>query len=169
MKAVTSTVEDESVAVGDGYNINTGLISLTTSTASGVLYIKNNESKNLIIKTVVPFVGSAGTTTESTIMTVIKNPTTGTLISGASAVDMNENRDFGSPNSLTVDAYKGAEGNTVTDGTDVAIVGFTGRAAVPLGIRVRKGNSIAFTLDTNTSSGTTIAYLAAICYLEESI
>ena len=57
-KSVMSTVEEEAISVGDGYNLNTGLISLTTSTASGVMYIKNNETKNLIIKTIVPFIGN---------------------------------------------------------------------------------------------------------------
>ena len=44
--------EDESLHAsenGDAYNINTGTIGLTSTTASGVLYIKNNESRDLVI------------------------------------------------------------------------------------------------------------------------
>ena len=55
-------------------------------------------------------------------MTIIKNPSTGTLISGASAVAINSNINFGSSNTLSSITYKGAEGSTVTDGADYVTI-----------------------------------------------
>ena len=49
-----------------------------------------------------------------------------TIISGAVAGDTLSNRNFGSARSLVADFYKGAEGNTMTDG---AIFGDTTRNA----------------------------------------
>ena len=96
--------------------------------------------------------------------------TTGTYyyssVSFSTAVDMNQNRNFGSSNTLasTTLVYKGAEGATVTGGDDVAIfyqnVGTRGYYAIDF--EIPKGNSIAVTIDTQTTSGTTNLYVAAI-------
>ena len=48
----------------------------------------------------------------------MKNLSTITLISGASAVAINSNRSFWSSNQLSSITYKGAEGSTLTDGAD---------------------------------------------------
>ena len=39
----------EGVESGNAYNLNTGTIGLTSSTASGVFYLKNNEDRDLEI------------------------------------------------------------------------------------------------------------------------
>jgi len=168
-KATTETRALDRTHSGKSYNINTGTIALTSSTASGVLYFKNNESSNFIVEAIAVGVGSAGTTTEMSTITLIRNPTTGTLISGASAVSMNQNRNFANPASLSDSlSYKGAEGNTVTDGDAIAqfFQGAGGRLFAGIGFELQKGNSLAITIDTNTSSGTTNVYAALIGYLE---
>ena len=168
----TAVVETESLdATHDSraYNINTGNISLTSSTVSRVLYFKNNEDSSFILEALAVGIGSAGTTTESSVITLIRNPTTGTLISGASAVAMNQNRNFGTSDTLSASlAYKGAEGNTVTDGDAIAqfFQSSGGRLFAGINFELQKGNSLAITVDTNTSSGTTIIYAALIGYLE---
>ena len=102
---------------GDAYNINTGTIGLTSSTASSVYYLKNNESRDLIVEAIAVGIGSAGTTTDVSTITVIRNPTS---VSYSTAVDMNANRNFGSSKTLTADTYKGAEAATTTGGTNIA-------------------------------------------------
>lgn len=155
---------------GDGYNINTGTIALTTSTESGILYFKNNENKVFIVEAIAVGIGSAGTVTDSSVITVVRNPTAGTLISGATAVDMNQNRNFGSSNTLASSlAYKGAEGNTVTDGDDALMFyqAAGGRLFAEIGLELKKGNSMAIKIDTNTSSGTTNVYAAIVGHLKD--
>ena len=167
--SVSESESQEATELGDGYNINTGLIGLTSSTASGVLYFKNNESRPFIIEAIAVGIGSAGTTTDVSIIRVIRNPTTGTLISGATDVDMNQNRAFGSSNTLLNSlAYKGAEGSTVTDGVDVALfqAGAGSRLFAEIAWELSPGNSMAITVDTNTSSGTSNVYAAIAGHLK---
>ena len=163
----------DAVKKGNAYNINTGLIALTAATESGVLYLKNDESpvngeSGLFIDAVAIGIDDEGTTTGMTKITVIRNPTTGTLISTASAVAMNQNRNFGSPNTLstTTLAYKGAEGHTVTDGSDIALFmqqpGTRGYYTIDM--ELTRGSSIAVKMDTDTSGGTTNIYAALICH-----
>jgi hypothetical protein len=152
---------------GDAYNINTGTIGLTNSTASGVLYLANNEDRDIIIEALAVGVGSAGTVTDVSTVTVIRNPTS---VSFSTAVDMNQNRNFGSSKTLTADAFKGAQGATVTGG-DSIVQFYTGagtRLYAPIDLIIPKGNSVAVTIDTNTTSGTSNVYAALICYLKET-
>ena len=167
--SVSESESQEATSLGDGYNINTGVIGLTSSTESGILYFKNNESRIFIVDAVAVGIGSAGTTSDVSTVKIIRNPTTGTLISGASAVDMNVNRAFGSSNQLSNSlAYKGAEGNTVTDGDDLGIFfqSSGGRLFATIGLELSPGNSIAITIDTNTTAGTTNVYAAIVGYLK---
>jgi hypothetical protein len=167
---VHSITEQEAVnATEDGgaYNINTGTIGLTSSTASSILYLKNNEVRDLVIEALAVGVGSAGTTTDVSTVTVIRNPTS---VSYSTAVDMNQNRNFGSTKTLTADVFKGAEAATTTGGDNI-IQFFTGagtRLFAPINLSLPTGSSIAIEIDTNTTSGTTDVYGAIVCYLKEN-
>ena len=171
MKALATNIPISLDATVDarGYSINSGVIALTSSTASGVLYYKHLEERPFIVQAALIGVSSAGTVTDVSTITIIKNPTTGTLISGASAVAINQNLDFSSSSALSSSiAYKGAEGNTVTDGDDVAILFHPagGRLTTQVWAKLTKGNSIAIKIDTNTSSGTTNVYAGIVGHLE---
>lgn len=162
--------ESESVHAtekGDAYNINTGTIGLTSSTASGVLYLKNNETRDLIVEAIAVGIGSAGTVTDLTEVKVIRNPTS---VSFSAAVDANVNRNFGSSKTLTADVYKGAEAATVTGGSEALIFyqSAGGRLFAPIDLVLTKGDSLAITVDTQTTSGTTNVYAAAITYLKDT-
>jgi len=109
----------EGATNGDTYNVNTGTISLTSANESALMYLKNNGTKDVHVTTIGYLIGNSTGGSGDLNLDVIRNPTAGTLVSGASAVDVNINKNFGSTNTLTVDAFKGAEGNTLTDG-DVA-------------------------------------------------
>jgi len=169
--AITQTETQDAVDKGDAYNINTGTIGLTSSTASGVLYFKNDEDASFVIDAIAVGITNPGTQARACIISLISNPTAGTLIAGASAVDMNQNRNFGSSKALksTTLAYKGAEGNTVTDGDDIALfyqnVGTRGYYSIDF--ELPKGSSIALTIDTQTTSGTTNLYAAIIGHVKD--
>lgn len=157
---------------GNSYNINTGLIGLTTATESAILYFLNDEdsvngSSSFIVDAIAVGIDDEGTTTGMTTITIIRNPTTGTIIDTTPvAVDMNQNRNFGSNNTLSTTslAYKGAEGDTLTNGDDIALfLQQPGtRAYYNLDFEITKGSSIGIKMDTDTSGGTTNVYCALI-------
>lgn len=168
-----SVVETEAIhatAVGDSYNINTGSVSLTSTTASGILYVKNNENRDLVIEAVACGLGNAGTVSDVASIVLVRNPTGGTLISNATAVSMNQNRNFGSSKTLTINAYKGAEGSTVTGGNDIAqfFAAAGSRLFAEVNMILTKGDSIAVKIDTNTTLGTTNVYAAILCHLKDN-
>jgi len=170
VRAVTESRSQEATELGESFNINTGTIALTSSTESAVLYYKHNEDSEFILESIAVGIGSAGTTTDSSVITVIRNPTAGTIVSGASAVAINQNRNFGNTSALASSlAYKGAEGNTFTDGDDYLLFyqSSGGRLFAEINTELVKGSSIGIKIDTNTTSGTTNVYAALIGHLKQ--
>lgn len=167
---VESTSVPEAVSQvyqGDAYNINTG--NITFSAAGTLLYIQNNEDQDLNIVAIAVGVG-AGTTSDIGEITLVRNPTGGDLISDATAVSMNQNRNFGSTKTLTANAYKGKSGGTLTGGNNIALFyqGSSGRLFASIDFVIPKGQSMAITYDPKLSSGNTKAYAAVICYLRDA-
>jgi hypothetical protein len=173
MFGITLDVILDALHKGNAYNINTGPIALTTNTESGVIYFKNDEApvngeSTIVIDAIAIGIDDSGTTSGMSSIKIIKNPTAGTVVSDATAVDMNENRNFGSAKSLnsTTLVYKGGEGKTLTDGTDFALFYQDPgtRGFYPVNIEIERGNSIGVKVDTNTTSGTTNIYVALILH-----
>jgi hypothetical protein len=75
---------------GDAYNINTGLISITGNAT--LLYIKNNEEVDIVVEALALGSFEGITHSDDPYITLIKNPTAGDLITDATAVSMNQNR-----------------------------------------------------------------------------
>ena len=168
--SVTISEEHNANFNGDAYNINTGIITLTNATETPVLYVKNNEDEDLHIKSVVLWSGATtgGTTTEDITWTVVRNPTSGTIVSGATAVDIEQNRNFASNNLVLLDSYKGATGSTMTDGDDYAIINTTNqqRSAIPLDTILPEGTSIGVKVAPQSSNTSMTVYVALICHFE---
>jgi len=158
---------------GDAYNINTGLITLTDAVDTPVIYLKNNELKEMVIEAVVfgIFDSTGGSSTADVYATFVRNPTTGTIISGATNVDINSNRNFGSANTLTADAYKGATGDTMTDGVDHILVrADTGtRSFVSINEVLPQGTSIGVKIKPPTSNTSVSVYVALVLYLAQGV
>lgn len=112
-------IADISAREEQAYTIASGFISLTTTASfSGVLWIKNTdaEGRDFFIEHIrVCGTGSGTMAMEDVQCVVYRNPTTGTLISGASAA-YKANNNFGSANEFNGLAYKGADANTITNG-----------------------------------------------------
>lgn len=173
--SVIETERNASVDAGKGYNINTGLISLSGSGESAVLYIKNDESpingeSDLVIDSIVVGINTrSATITEDPVIKVLRNPTAGTIIDDAVAADMVSNSNFGSSNELSSLVYKAsASGKTFTDGDEHGLViASTSRTAIPeLYIDMPKGSSLGVTIDLNTS-GSANVYVAVICHRKD--
>lgn len=155
----------EAVVKGDAYNLNTGTIQLTNNVAQGVFYLKNNEDRDFIVDLIAAGIGSAGTTTDVSTLTIIRNPTS---VSFSTNVDMNQNRNFGSSKTLVADVFKGAQSATVTGGNAIAqfFIPAGSRLAAPIGLSLSKGDSLAMTIDTNTTAGATNVYTAIVGHLK---
>ena len=173
--AVTEDEQNSAAENGQLYNINTGLIALTGTSDSAILYFKNNESpingeSNIIITSIIfGLYTRSATVTNSATATIIRNPTAGTIIDDATAVSMKSNANFGSSNTLDSLIYKASgTGKTLTDGTDHAIALLSeGRTAIPeLNIDLAKGSSLGIKVDLNTSGGADI-YAALVCYRKD--
>jgi hypothetical protein len=101
---------------GNGYNINSGIITLTTAAESALLYVKSTDSKIFIVKEIIVSLSNSTGGSGTGTLRVYRNPTTGTIISGASPANVN-NRAFYSQTSFGGQAFKGATGNTITSPT----------------------------------------------------
>ena len=152
---------------GNGYNINTGLISISGN--GTLIYFKSDEAEAILIETLV--LADLGGITHSAdpYISLVSNPTGGDLISDASAVAYNANRDFSSSKTLltTTLAYKGKSSGTLTGGTTVGILAHNpgGRDSYPINFLLRKGSSLGVTLTANASSGSANYYAALIVHL----
>lgn len=168
----THTVEELPVEMatfnGLAFNINTGSISLTSAGSSSLLYLKNNEDLNLVITAFFYLLGNTNGSGD-TVVQVIKNPTSGTLVSGGTSFDA-VNRHFGSTRVLSATLLKGSEGSTLTDGS-VAIESLfsgVGRQTVSVGaIIIPKNKSVGIKITPPTGNTNMTVQMAMAVYLRE--
>jgi hypothetical protein len=169
-----SVSESESQAAtffGNGYNINSGEVTGLTAGDATLLYLKNDEDEDMIIEAIA--VGLRGFTglTDMAQITVIKNPTAGDLITDATPVDINENRNFGSSKTIksTSSAFKGKAAGTVTGGTDTVLFysGNNSRLFAGISIEIPKGSSIAIKIESDATAGS--AYAALVMHVKDGV
>jgi hypothetical protein len=160
---------DEAITAGDGYNFNTGAITLTSANVSAVGYFKYDGDKPFVITEILFILGASTGGSGDGTATIIKNPTGGTIISGAVNVDVASNRDFSSSKVISGDTFKGAEGNTITGGTtfaDTSRSSFGTVITFDAGhIKLAKGNSLALTWQPPSSNTSQIVKIAASGYV----
>jgi len=166
--SIAQTETQQATLNGDSYNINTGIIGLTSTTESGVLFFKNDEppvngESTFAIDSLVIGIDDQGTQAGACTIFVVKNPTASSFTTD---VDINENRNFGSSNTLSSStlAYKGIEGGTFAGGTDIVLSYQNAgtRGFYPLELILPKGSSIGIKIDTQTTAGTTNVYCAIL-------
>jgi len=167
--AVTREEVELSIFLGNGYNINTGLVDITNAGVdNGIWYLKNNGSDDVVIHEILIILGTSTGGTGDGTLKVFRNPTAGTLISGALAVEANVNRNFASSNALDVTTYKGATAATVTDGATFGSTNRSGTAVINFTstpLLLKNGNSIGITwaaASGNTSQSVRIATTAFV-------
>ena len=173
VNGVTLTSQEDASICDRAFNLNTGDITLTTANESAMIYFKNNESQDFVVQTIVAGfrASTGGTTGDPIVLSVIRQPTGGTIISGATNVDINANRNFGSPAILDGDAYKGAEGNTLTGG-DACLRLYqnpSGRLAAGISLVLQRGNKIGVNVTPPTGNTSLTGYIALIGYLVEEV
>jgi len=146
-----------STALGTCFKIGTGNITLTSTTVSGLLYLKNSEDVDLLVGEILLSANqSTGGASGVGTWTVVRTPTGGTLISAAPAASIRQNFNFGSTRPLVADVFKGVEGSTVTGGdTFTSQSGFQvpNRVVAPFSsVIIPRGSSLAITFTPPTSN-----------------
>jgi len=167
-RAITQSESDIATDEQQRYNINTGNITLTSATASAVLYFKNNENYDFEINSFIYAFGPSTGGTGAALVDVIFKPTAGTIVSGASAVAVNQNLNLGSANVLSALVYKGAEGNTITDGVTgiSSLLSVSSRSVIALGkLVIPKGQSVAVRVTPPTGNTSLILQVAISGYV----
>ena len=164
------TIQEKLIATkdGDAYNLNTGIVSISATT--GMMYVKNNEDKDLAVEALIVGTGAGSyNTTGEVQIQVTRNPTTGTTIDNTTAIAQNANRNFGSAKTLSATAYKAAaSGNTITNGTDIILIGAPNaqaRTTASIDLVLQKGNSIGIEVNPNLASGSVNCYVALVVHL----
>jgi hypothetical protein len=175
-----SIVETESnyhTQIGLKYNINTGDITINDAVKLTVLYIKNNDNRDLYIDALIYNLGSSTAGSGDVLIDVIRNPTSGDIITNAnntavgSGVEANLN--YGSNLTLNADLYKGAQGETVISGGGENILtrnsSTSGRIFISPGggVILPKGSSIAFNYTPPAGNTTQIVQFAVNAYVRE--
>ena len=130
--SITETIQEKAITEGDGYNVATSRITLTTTNESALFYIENLEDQDLILTSVfLNTVNGAGTLTGGQpVLKIYRNPSSGTIISNAKPILTESNSNFGSNKSLDARLYEGVEGDNLTGQDAIIDVPLPSRAAV---------------------------------------
>lgn len=145
-----------SIEIGNTFVVSTDFLTFTgvTGQEDGVIYIKNESDKKMLIHHIKLW---SGTASQFTKIKTYRNPTTGTLISSANSSNV-ENLNFASSNNYEGLAYQGDGTNlTITDGDvwgshyigvgNQQMLAFMWNGALAL----NKGNSLAVTAEAPNS------------------
>lgn len=169
---ITLDSDQHATEKSDSYNINTGLITLTSADESACLWIKNQETRDLKITNIIVILGPStnGSSTDTTHVRVYKNVTTGSIIdSTPTDVAVNSNRNFGSSKTLNVLAYVGAEAETFTDGSThiESLISPGNRVPFAIDEDLPTGKSIGVSIEPNDSNSSMKCMIAVVCHLKD--
>lgn len=170
--SIVRTEETDAAASARSYVIETGLITLTSANKSAVMYLKNTELLRLFIDGFIIYTGlsTGGTIDDSSIVEILKNPTAGTIVSGAVDVDIESNRNFSSTAPLNADAFKGAEADTFTDGNTHLVGGFSPDTdQLKSGIILSNGNSFGVNVTPPAANTSMVISIGVVCHTEEFV
>jgi len=159
----------ESVLLGEAFNFNTGTITLTSANESAVGYFEYLGDAPFVITEILFIIGATTGGSGNGTAKIYRNPTGGTIVSGAAAIEIAANRDFSSSRTLSGNMYKGAEGNTITGGTVFAdssrssfgtVISFDAAPVV-----IRKGNALGCSWEPPTGNTSQTVKIAATGYV----
>lgn len=156
-QAQTIPVGSDETEHGNGYNVNTGTIVLTSGDESVLLYILNNGENPIVVDLMIFLLGVSNITGVDSFLRIYRNPSAGTLISaGTPLSDAALNRNYGSANNLDATILVGAEASTITasDGVNVqAIVVAPARVILNVGsIVIPRSAAIALSVEPPTGN-----------------
>lgn len=170
-QSVSRSELTQAILLGNGFNLSTGVITLTSSTESALGYIKNNGDDPVVIEEILVIINPSSGGTGNSIIRIKKNPTAGTVITNADTNVVAENRNFASSKTINGLIYKGGEGLTITDGSNFAIstrdAAFSDVLAFDAApIVLEKGSSLAVTFQPASGNVSQSVVLAGTAFIE---
>ncbi len=161
--AVTEPESVSSSLEGETYFIGTPIVNLTSGSESFLLFIKNTDSADWVVDSVMISVGQSTGAAGADFSAVFKiGVTQGTLISSGTDIPA-LNMNLGSANQLTGEFKTGVEGSTATNGgsaPDLIIPSDSTEVIFSAGpIVIAKGTAVAIGIDPaagNTSINVSI-------------
>lgn len=112
-------LEDESIN-GNGFSFQTGIITLTSASESGVFILQSTDTSNVIVfqEIIVSFGKSTGGSGNDVIYRSYYNPTGGTLLTAKSPIAGVANRNMGLAIPIVANVFQGTEGSTISGGVN---------------------------------------------------
>ena len=115
-ESVIRTEREEESLLGEAYIVGSGFVTLTGTSTSAVLYLKNNEDSDLVITRFLIGVKKSSGGTENFITGIIyQNPTS--MVSGTTNPLIINNVNFGSSNTINSDSEIGQQGALLAGGS----------------------------------------------------
>jgi len=158
--AIISSEEIDVTRSGETYTVSSGTVSFTGSAETAMLYLKNDDDRDMTIDRAVVFIGSASGSLphEDWTLKIIRNPpATGTIITNAVASGVS-NGNHGSNNLPDATYYKGVQGDTLGgNAAGFPIQQQSNRYIYPIQKILPKGTSIGLKLTPPASNADTKA------------
>ena len=131
--SIETSAESLASSSGDSFNVSNDIVEITSDTETALIHINNTNSEDWVITRVYFHFGGSTGGVGSGEFCMIQNATTGTLISGGTAVAP-VNANFGSAKFLVGEFLQGTNGSTITNGTEFVrtiVPSFTSRNIIP--------------------------------------
>ena len=170
-ESVSIDPEDDAIRVGEGWQISAPNITLTSDTASAILFIKNNGTLDLVLDRAVLLIGSTNGTGDWTFQT-LRNPgdfATDSILIGPTTAGIS-NSNHGSNKLPDAEYYQGVEGDTLSGGTGapLPIQQSSNRLVFPFGRRLPLGSSIGFKITPPTGNTSCVVTLVTHVYYDQT-
>lgn len=169
-RAVTEGAIVESLGNGDTYLVSSPAVTLTTACTSHILFLKNNDDRDLLFDLLITVVGpsTGGTTLPQAINTI--NPVCGTLIC-CGTVSGALNLNLGSSKIADITVTTGTEGSTITGALTAGGLIPSGpiRLDVEFIVSLPKGQSISFGIKPPASNTNMEAQIVTRCRYEDPL
>ena len=114
--AVTQTELHDAVHRGKTWNIGTGFLTLTSTSPSTLIYLKNTSDDNLFIDLYILLTRASTGGSGDMLVEILRNPTGGSIVNAGTAIPSSQisNMDFSSANEPDATINFGGEGFTAT-------------------------------------------------------
>ncbi len=152
------------------YRISTPIVTLTSTSNSTLLYVRNDDpNNNLIVPNIVTAVGgSTGNSTDLVTSIGRANVTGGTIVSDATAASLIP-LNLSVTTAPAITAYSGVEGSTNTFTVDIpSYAAFPQKSVTfnPFFITVAPGNNFIISITPPAGNTSLTAQVTARCYLQ---
>ncbi len=168
-RGIVTNLYQQALVDGKAFFISSGVQTLTSANISYLLYVKNNDDRDLLVDLSIVNLGASTGGSGDFIFTITLNPTAGTLVSaGSTGVAANVN--LGSATTADLTVLTGIEGSTLTDGIPIPnILNYPGRETVQDTVVLPRGSSLA--MGATPPSGSTamsVQFGLQVLFLEKT-